>query len=93
MIKTIFSLEIVFAHYVVMRYVAAVASSCLPVRAVHPAVVFGGHHMAIHAGLGVITHIRNYFRFFGDKQRQAHYAAKDDYGIGQPTRRVWKKIK
>ena len=68
-----------------MRDVAAVTGSSFTVGAVHPAVVFGGHHVTVDTGLRVVTHVRYNLGFFGNKEGQADHASKDDYGIGQPS--------
>ena len=64
---------------------AAVTGSSLTMRAVHPTVVLGGHHVAVDASLRIVTHIGYNLGLFGNKEGQADHASKDDYGIGQPT--------
>jgi len=57
MIQTVFGLEEVLVHQVVVRDMAIVAMRYFTVGAVSPSDVLRGHDVTIDAGLGVIRKI------------------------------------
>jgi len=55
--QPIFGLEVILVEDVILRHVTIVTGGVLPVRAVHPRGVIGGHEVAVHARFRLVGKI------------------------------------